>query len=125
LLKETTMPNLFSRKFYDPGTTTSASAAATILPSQPVTVTMQLDAADLADTSLSIRLAVEANDDPNGNGPWYALISSIWNGGTPSHLGGFASPLLSYSSSVISAARVRGVIDTNKRIRASMDYTVS
>jgi hypothetical protein len=119
------MPNLFTRRFYDPGTFTSASAPASIVPNQPVRVTMQLDAGDLADTELTIRMALEANDSPSGSGPWYTLVSSVWHGGTPSHLGGFVSPSLGYSSSVINAARVRGVLDTNKRIRASMDYTVS
>jgi hypothetical protein len=120
------MPNLFNRRFYDPGTFISNSASSSILPDQPVTVTMQLEPADLADTSLSIRMAIEVNDDPNGTGPWYVLVGSVWTGGIPDarNPGQFLPPKLSYTSSVVSAARVRGVLDTNKRIRASMDYTL-
>ncbi len=120
------MASLFTRRFYDEGTLVSASAPATILPNQPVTVTMALDAADLADASLSIRMAIEANDDPSGNGPWYTLVGEVWKGGVPDfhNPGNFLPPKLRYASSAVTAKRVRGVLDVNKRIRASMDYVI-
>lgn len=119
------MAIVFDKRQRNPGTYISASVASTLVPQGQLTVTGLLDASDLADAALEIGISVEANDDPGGNGPWYVVVASRWTGGHVDRAGNPIPPKLTYSPGVVTATRLRGTIDINKRIWIELEMTVA
>ena len=83
-----------------------------------------MNAADLADTTLAIRIQVEASDDP-GAGTWKNLISVTWVGGVPGRDGLFRPPSMQYSSTSPPPLWVRAVVDINKRTPIGLEAEIA
>lgn len=117
------MTTVIAKQTRNAGTYTSGSVA--VPPTVTgVAITGLLSAADLADTTLQVRVAIEASYDVNAL-TWIPFLSGIWVGGTKDRAGNFVPPFMSYSSSSPWPLWARGVLDMNQRISAGLDVTIT
>lgn len=122
------MATVIAKQTRNAGTYRTAPRDIDLLPDGTITATAIMDAADLADTNLLITLGVEANDTPGATAAapgWYVLVSNGWQGGRPARDGQFYPPSVNFSTSVLTARRLRGLVMLSQRISVGLDVTVS
>ena len=107
----------------NPATITSNSFAVPKAGPNGFSAVVLLNANDLADPGLTVRVAVEASYDGQGLN-WAPLAGALWSGGQVGRDGQFRPPSLTYSTSGPRPLFLRGSLDWNQRVSLGLDVSL-